>query len=62
VGVTGSSTEVVYVTAPVEELEPDYDRPVTNAELVDALEARTRRVRDDELVDVDLRGDDAFGL
>lgn len=61
-GVTGSSTEVVYVTAPSEELEADYDRPVSNEELVAALEERTRRVREEELVDVDLRGNDAFGL
>jgi hypothetical protein len=61
-GVTGSSTEVVYISAPSEELEPDYERPVANDELVQALEARTRHVQDDELVDADLRGNDSFGL
>jgi hypothetical protein len=59
-GVTGSSAEVVYVTA--EQADPDYDRPVLNEELVAALEARTRRLDDDERVDEDAYPGNAFGI
>ena len=58
---TTSSADVFYLTTP-EEVELDSDRPVTDDELVADLHARTRQVAKDRVVDVDVTGDDAFGV
>lgn len=58
-GVTSSTNELFRLDAP--EDTPDYDRPIPDAELAAALLAQTRPVSDGEFVDVDVRGDDAFG-
>ena len=57
--VTGACAEVVYLDGSI---EPDYDRHITDQELVDALNERTRALDPSERDEVDLRGDDAFGL
>ncbi len=59
-GVTGSCDETIFWS--LTDTEPDYERPVTGEELLQALEARTRTLRDEERVEADLQGDDAFEL
>jgi hypothetical protein len=58
--VTGACViEVVHIGGP----EPDYDRAVSNDDLVQALLAATRPTRDGEFVeDVPPRGTDAIGI
>lgn len=60
-GVTVSCDETIIVSL-VEHVEPDYADPITNEELTQALESRTRDLRDDERVEADIRGNDAFGI
>ena len=58
--VTGANViEVVTLGAP----EPDYDRTISNEDLVAALTAATRAARDDEFIETaPPRGDDAIGI
>ena len=60
-GVTGANAEVVYLTDS-ESIEPDYDHPVSNEQLVAALEERTRRLEPGERQEVDLVGHDEIGI
>ena len=61
VPLTTSTADVFYLSTP-EEVELDADRPVTDEELVADLRARFTSVPDAELVDVDVTGDDPFGV
>jgi hypothetical protein len=59
--VTGTSNEVIRLTE-TEDVELDSDQPVSDAELVEDLRARYRPLPDDQLVDADPTGEDAFGV
>ena len=56
--VTGACAEVIYFPAVQ---DPDYDEPVTYADLAAALDD-TESVPADEYVDIDPRGDDVFSF
>jgi hypothetical protein len=61
VPLTTSSADVFYLTTP-EEVELDSDRPVTGTEMVEDLRARFEAMPAETLLDVDVTGDDAFGV
>ena len=58
--VTGACAEVVYLNG--SEHQPDYDRPVSNEELVDVVKARVRSLRVDERIDEPVTPDTPFGI
>lgn len=61
-GVTGSYDETIIVSVSDEVEEPDFPGPVADAELTTALDAATRPLAPEERVEVDISGDDAFGV
>lgn len=58
---TTSAADVFYLTTP-EEVELDLDRPVSDREMVDELHARFEPLPAEEIDDLDVTGDDAFGV
>ncbi|HZS31737.1 MAG TPA: hypothetical protein VFA37_10805 [Gaiellaceae bacterium] len=56
---TGACAEVVILDTVV---EPDYDRPIPQAELTTAYDERTRALKPGERVEVDLVGNDEFDV
>jgi hypothetical protein len=61
VPLTTSSSDVFYLTTP-EEVELDSDQPVSDQEMVSDLRARTQPMPREAVVDLDVTGDDAFGV
>jgi hypothetical protein len=61
VPLTTSAADVFYLTTP-EEVELDSNQPVSDRDLVDELRACFDALPADKAHDVDVTGDDAFGV
>lgn len=60
-GETGTYAGIFTITVP-EQLDADYEHPVTHADYVAVIDEETISVGADTFVDADLRGDDALDL
>lgn len=60
-GVTGACAEIFTITVP-EQLDADYDQPVTHAALAAVIDEETIPVEANAYVDADLHGDDVLGF
>ena len=58
--VTGACADVVYLNG--SEHEPDFERPVSNEELVDAVKDRLRALKADERSDEPVTPTTPFGI
>jgi hypothetical protein len=57
--VTGACAQVVYLP---DHVEPDYERPVANEEIVAAVEDRLHELPEDERIDEPVSPCNAFGI
>ena len=58
-GVTGACAEILTITVP-EQLDADYEQPVTHADLAAVIDEQTIPVGANAYVEADLRGDDVL--